>query len=142
MSKSNTFENEWLLLIFNGTTITGLADNAASGTITDLYVSLHTADPGEGGTQATSETTYTGYARIPVVRTSSGWTVTGSSVSPAADILFGACTSGTPTITHASVGTAISGSNRYLYSGALTPNISVSPGIEPIIKTTSTITEE
>ena len=65
MSKSNTFENDLLLLVFNNTDITligdaaGLQNSAAAGS---LYVSLHTADPDEAGDQTTNETAYTDYA--------------------------------------------------------------------------------
>ena len=51
MSKGNTFENDWMKLIFNATAIANIADNAASSPLTNLYVSLHTADPGETGDQ-------------------------------------------------------------------------------------------
>lgn len=64
MSKGNTFENDWLLLIFNATAIANIADNAASAPLTNLYVSLHTADPGEAGDQTTNEAAYTSYARV------------------------------------------------------------------------------
>jgi hypothetical protein len=47
MSKGNTFENDLLKLIFNATAIANLADNASSSPFTNLYVSLHTSDPGE-----------------------------------------------------------------------------------------------
>ncbi len=142
MSKGNTFENDLLKLIFNATAIANLADNAASAPATNLYVSLHTADPGEAGDQTTNETSYTGYARIAVARTSGGWTVTGASVSPAANINFGSCTAGSATITHFAIGTASSGAGKLLYSGTVTPNISVSAGVTPSITTASTITED
>lgn len=143
MSKANTFENDLLKLIFNATAIANIADNAASSPLTNLFVALHTADPGEAGDQTTSETAYTGYARITVARTSGGWTVTAASVSPVADIVFGTCTAsaGGP-ITHASIGVATSGASKILYSGALTPNITMAVGVIPTIKTTSTITED
>lgn len=64
MSKGNTFENDLLQLIFNAVAIANLAQNGVSP-ITNIEVSLHTADPGEAGDQTTSETAYTGYARIP-----------------------------------------------------------------------------
>jgi hypothetical protein len=51
MSKSNAFETDLLGLIFNGTAITTIADNAASTPLTNLYLALHTADPGEAGNQ-------------------------------------------------------------------------------------------
>jgi hypothetical protein len=143
MSKSNAFETDLLGLIFNGTAIATIADNAASTPLTNLYLSLHTADPGEAGNQGTSEISYTGYSRVAVARTSGGWTVTGNSVSPVAAIEFGEMTGGAGgTVTHASIGTASTGSGKILYSGALTPNITVALGVLPRIKTTSTITED
>ena len=140
--KSDTFENDLLKLIFNATAIANMADNAATSPLTNLYVALHTADPGEAGTQTTSEATYTGYARVAVARTSGGWSVSGSSVSPVAAINFPACTGGTNTITHWSVGVASSGATKILYSGTVTPNISVSNGVTPQLTTASTVTED
>lgn len=142
MSKGDTFENDWLKLIFNATAIANIADNAASSPLTNLYVALHTADPGETGNQATSEATYTSYARVAVARSGSGWTVSGSSVVPAATISFPACTGGTNTITHFSVGVASSGSTKILYSGTVTPNISVASGVTPQLTTSTSITED
>ena len=142
MSKSNAFENSLLKLIFNATAIANLADNAASSPLTSLYVSLHTADPGEAGDQSTSEATYTSYARVAVLRTSGGWTVTNNSVSPVANIDFANCTAGTNTITYFGVGTASSGAGVLYYSGTVTPSISVSSGVTPRLTTASTITED
>jgi hypothetical protein len=142
MSKGNTFENDLLKLIFNATTINDLAENDTSSPATNLYVSLHTADPGEAGDQTTSEATYTSYARVAVVRTTGGWTVTGNSVSPVANIDFPEGTGGSGTATHFAVGTASSGAGKLLYSGTLTPNIAMGNGITPRIKNTSTITED
>lgn len=142
MSKSNALENALLLLLFNGTTFADIAENDTTSPATNFYVSLHTADPGEAGDQTTSETSYTGYARVAVARTSGGWTVTANSVSPVAHVSFGECTAGTATITHFGVGTASSGTGVLLYSGTLTPNVSVSTGIIPRVRNTSTITED
>lgn len=142
MSKGNVFENDLVKLIFNATAIANIADNAASSPLTNLYVSLHTADPGEAGDQTTSETTYTSYARVAVARTSGGWTITNNSVSPVATISFPACTGGTATITYAAIGTASSGAGKILYKGAISPNISVSTGVTPQIAAGSTITED
>jgi hypothetical protein len=139
--KAATFENDLLKLIFNGTAIANVADNAAASPLTNLYVSLHTADPTDSGNQTSSETSYTGYARVAVARTSGGFTVTASSVSPAANIDFAQCTAGTATITHFAIGTASSGTGKILYSGTVTPNISVSAGVIPRLTTASTVTE-
>lgn len=143
MSKGDTFENDWLKLVFNATAIGNIADNAASGPLTNLYVSLHTADPGESGTQSTNETSYGSYARVAVARTAGGWTGSGNSISPQSNIDFATCTSGTATITHAAIGVTGSGAGKILYKGALTPNISVSTTSgPPRITTASTITED
>lgn len=142
MSKGNTFENDLLKMIFNGTAIANMADNAASSPLTNLFVSLHTADPGEAGDQTTNEVSYTGYARVAVPRTTGGWTVTGNSVSPVAAISFGACTAGSATATHVAVGTAASGTGKLLYKGPASASLAISSGITPSITTAMTVTEE
>lgn len=142
MSKGNTLENDLLKLIFNATAMANMADNAASAPLANLYVSLHTADPGEAGDQTTSEATYTDYARVAVARTSGGWTVTTNSVSPAVEISFPAATGGTNTITHFGVGTAVSGAGKLLYSGTVTPNIAVANGVTLKLTVASAITED
>jgi hypothetical protein len=140
--KGDTFENDLLKLIFNATAIANIADNAATSPLTSLYVSLHTADPGEAGNQTTSEATYTGYARVAVARTSGGWTVTTNTAVPVAAITFGACTAGSSTITHFAIGTAVSGTGKVLYAGAVSPSITVTNGITPQLTTSTTITED
>ena len=143
MSKGNTFESDLLALIFNATAIANIADNAATSPLTNLYVSLHTADPGEAGSQTTSETAYTGYARVAVARTSGGWTVASGSVSPNANIDFGQCTASPgAAITHAAVGTASSGTGKALYKGALSASITMAVGVIPRLTTGSAITED
>ena len=141
MSKGNTFENDILKLIFNATAIADLAEDDTSSPATTLTVALHTGDPGEGGDQTTNETAYTNYVRKTVARTSGGWTVTNNSVSPAANIDFAECgaTPGNP-ITHFSIGTGAA--NKLLYSGTVTPNITMAEGVIPRLKTTSTVTED
>jgi hypothetical protein len=141
MSKGNTFENDLLKLIFNATAIADLAENDATSPATTLTVALHTADPGEAGDQTTNETAYTGYARQTVARTTGGWTVTANSVSPVANIDFPECTASPgAAITHVSVGTGVT--NKLLYKGTVTPNITMAVGVIPRLKTTSTITED
>ena len=134
MSKSNTFENDLLLLVFNNTDITligdaaGLQNSAAAGS---LYVSLHTSDPGEAGDQTTNETAYTNYVRVAVARSGAGWTVTGNAVANAALVQFAQCGVTGATLTHFGVGTDASGAGKLLYSGALTSSLAVSSGIQP-----------
>ena len=143
MSKGNTFESDLLALIFNATAIANIADNAATSPLTNLYVSLHTADPGEAGSQTTSETAYTGYARVAVARTSGGWTVASGSVSPNANIDFGQCTASPgAAITHAAVGTASSGTGKARSKGAVSASITMAVGVIPRLTTGSAITED
>lgn len=143
MSKSNTFENDLLRLIFNGVAISNLADNAASGPLSNLVLSLHTADPGEAGDQTSSEVNYTGYARTTVARTTAGWVVTNNSVSPVSVVSFPSATStSTMTATYAAVGTSTSGAGKVLYKGALSPVINIGEGVTPRVTTGSSITED
>jgi hypothetical protein len=141
MSKSDTLEAAFLNIVFKGVAFANVFDNAATSPLANLYVSLHTADPGEAGTQATSEITYTSYARVAVTR-GAGWTLTGSSISPAATIGFPAGTGGSGVATHFGVGTDVSGVGRLLYSGAISPTITTGAGITPQLTTASTITED
>lgn len=119
MSLGNTFENDLQKLIFNGTAIAGLADNAAAGALASLFVALHTADPGEAGDQTTNEAAYGAYARVAVARTGAGWVVTADSVSPAAQIEFPAATGGNESEMFFSVGVAAAGASKILYSGPI-----------------------
>jgi hypothetical protein len=134
MSKGNTFENDLLLLIFNNTDAALIGDATGlrgSSTAGSLFVSLHTADPGEAGSQTTNETSYTSYARVAVARSGAGWTVTANAVANAALVQFPQCTGGSATITHFAVGTATSGTGKVLYKGALSSSLAVSSGIQP-----------
>lgn len=140
MSMADGVENALLKLIFQAVAWADYADNDATSPLTSLVVSLHTADPGEAGTQSTSETTYSGYARVSVARTTGGWTVTANSVSPAASIPFPQCTSDPATITHFGVGSAASGAGFLAFSGAVTPSIAIVAGVVPALTTTSAIT--
>jgi uncharacterized membrane protein len=145
MSKGNTFENDLLLLLFNNTNIANIGDATGvrgSSVAGSLYLALHTADPGEAGSQTTSECTYGSYARVAVARSGAGFTVTGNSVSPAANVDFPAAASGSETATFASIGTVSSGAGKILYSGAISPSIVISAGVQPRLTTASAVTED
>jgi hypothetical protein len=141
MAKSAVYSNSLLLLVFNATLFANVAINATSSPITNIYASLHTADPGTAGDQTTSETTYTSYARVAVARTSGGWTVTTNSCSPVAAITFPAGTGGSGTATYFALGTLTSGAGVRIYSGTVTPNIVLGNGITPSLSTATAITE-
>ena len=131
MSKSNSWENSILDLLFVATAIANIADNAAAAPLVNLFVSLHTGDPGEAGSQTTSEATYGDYARVAVARTAGGWTVSTNTVVNAAAVTFPEATSGTETLTHFGIGTLTSGAGVLLYSGALTASLNVTTGVQP-----------
>lgn len=135
MSKSNATETDVLNEFFNAV---ALPWNA----ITDLYVALHTADPGEAGNQTTNEATYTSYARVAVARTGVGWTVAGNTAENAALFQFPQCTGGTNTITHVSIGTLASGAGQILYSGALNSSLAVANLIQPQFAAGDLVTTE
>jgi hypothetical protein len=146
VSKSNTFENELLLHLFNNADIAnigdaaGLQNSAAAGS---LYLVLHTADPGEAGTATTSEISYTGYARQAVARSSAGFTVSGASVTLTNNVDFPEMTGGTGgTVTHFSVVKEVSGASVILYSGSVSPTIVVAAGVTPRLKQDTSITED
>ena len=142
MHKGATFSNDLLKLIFNATAIANIADNAASSPLASLYAALHTADPGAGGSQTTSEIAYTSYARVAVARTTGGWSAaTAGATSPVANIDFPTGTGGSGTATHFSIGTASTGAGKILYSGTVTPNIVTGNGVTPRLTTATTISE-
>lgn len=132
MSATNAFEASVIALIFNATAIADLAENDSSSPATNLYVSLHTADPGETGTQPSSEAAYTGYARVAVTRNSGGWTCSGSQASNTAQLTFGQCTASPADITHVGVGIASSGAGVLMASLQLTNPIVMAIGATPI----------
>jgi hypothetical protein len=135
MSLSNASETALLSLLFNNTAWAGIGDagglqpSVAAG---NLFIALHTADPGETGNQSTSEAAYTGYARVSVARSAGGFTVAGNQVSNTATVQFGECTAGSATVTYFSVGVATSGSTAILYRGALSASRAISAGITPL----------
>lgn len=132
MPKSTATCNKVLALVFNATAWANIADNASASPATNLYLSLHTADPGIGNAQTTNETAYTNYVRIAIVRTTGGWAVPASSAtSNAALAQFAQCGVTGSTITHVAIGTASSGAGNVLYAGALTSSLAVANGIQP-----------
>lgn len=140
--KGATWANQVLALYFNATPIPNIADNAASSPLTNIICSLHTADPTATGNQTSFEVSYTSYARVPVARTTSGWTVSGTSTSPVANIIFPTPTgSAGQTATYLGIGTASTGAGTLDYAIPLSPSIVITLGLPPTVTTASTITE-
>lgn len=123
MSATDAFETALLALYFNNTDHANIGDAAGlqnSATAGSFYISLHTADPGEAGSQTTNETAYTGYARVAVARSGVGWTVSGGNVSNAAIVAFGNCTASPgAALTHFGIGSDLSGAGNLFFKGAL-----------------------
>lgn len=139
MSFSNAAETAIMGLIFNATAWANMADNAGTSPQTDIAVALHTADPGEAGSQTTSEAAYTSYARVNVARTNVGWTVTGGVVNPAANIDFPAGTGGAGTVTNFSAGKTGGGASAIHMKGTVTPNIVTGNGVTPRLTTATAL---
>jgi hypothetical protein len=144
-----------LTAVYTGAYAT-ISQNAASPA-TEFYVSLHTADPGDGGTQSTSEIAYTNYARIGVARTTSGWTVTEGSGSTftnavnAAQITFAACGATGGTAAFWGLGLSSTGTGTLLAHGPLGPTAgpvvpftctSASPGALTVYGYSATVNDQ
>lgn len=131
MPTNTTFAGQILALFFQGTAITGLAQNNSSP-YTTLYLALHNSTgPGVGGSQTTNETAYTNYARVAVNRNSGGWTIASNQVSNAALTQFAQCGASGDTLTYVSIGSASSGAGQVYWEGALGSSLAVSNLIQP-----------
>lgn len=139
MTIANVTESAIMSLIFTATAWSNYADNATTSPQTNIGMSLHTADPGDGGTATTSEVTYTSYTRVNVARTTGGWTEASGSITPDANIDFPAGTGGSGTVTHTAAAksnaTPPTGAQDILFSGTVTPNIVTGNGVTPRLTT-------
>jgi len=142
MAKSTAYKNDLLKLIFNADDFANIADDTLTTPATTLTVALHTTDPSLGDNdQSEGEIGYTGYGRVAVARTDSGWAVVLNSVSPVANIVFGEMMAGVGgSAGFFSVGTGFS--DYMLYSGAIDTPINVVNGIIPTLTTDTAITED
>src|ERR1043165_8771613 len=146
MSKGNVFENDYLKLIFNNVAIpligdaSGLQPSASAG---NLYLGLAIADPGESGDQTTKEAPYTGYTRMPVARTTGGFTVVNNTVNLVNNLEFGMCTASPGSdLSHFHIGTSATGTGKILYKGTLTPNVVMGINVIPRLANTANLVTE
>lgn len=125
MSKSNTTENDLIKFYAQATAMPSYGTN--------LYLHLHTADPGEGGTSSTTEASYTSYARVTKLRDNTDWTIcdpdgtpnaSGSAFKNAVDVVFPEC-SGVADDEIETHGSICTNGGQILYSGALTAPIRI-----------------
>jgi hypothetical protein len=131
MSKANPLETAVLELILENNTNNILGSNAsglrlaAAGSLTNLYIGLYTADPGETSRQTTNEASYGSYARVALSRADATWTIGTGAANPgqalnAAVISFPTRTNaGSQTVSHWGIGTAQTSTGEMLYSGPL-----------------------
>lgn len=103
---------------------------------TTLYLSLHIGAVGLGGNQSTNEVSYTGYARIPILRnnTTGEFSVSVAASSANQNLLaFGNATAGTfpITATHAAIGENSSGVGTVIATGALASSLIINLNINP-----------
>ena len=134
MSATDVFENGLLSLIFENANYANVGDATGlrGSTVPDVfYISLSTGTLTDTSTQATTETTYTGYARVSVARSTAGWTVTAGVADNDAAITYGLDTVGSATITDFGIGSASSAAGNLFLYGVLTASLAVSPGITP-----------
>ena len=134
MSATNAFENGLLSLIFENANYANVGDATGlrgSSTAGVFYISAHTANPNETGTQTTSEAAYTSYARQSVARSTSGWTVASGVADNDGSINFPQATGGSESETHFGIGSDVSGTGNLFLWGALTSSLAVSSGITP-----------
>lgn len=113
MSFTNNLETELLDHVFAG--------NAFSSPST-LYVSLHTANPGETGS-TTNEVSGGAYARQTAT-----FTVSGNTATTSAAIEFPTATASYGTVTHIGVHSASTGTSGFLAYAALTDSKTIATG--------------
>lgn len=117
MSASTAFANDLLTALFK------------DGDFGATYIALHTADTGAAGTQSTSETAYTGYARVLVA--TADWSVSGADFSNSAAIEFPEVTGAAgDVLTHFTIGNGASGAGKVLLRGKLANPVTVAVGQE------------
>ena len=130
MATSNFTKNALLKLVFNGTAIDNVADNASSVPATTLALSLHTASPGVGGSPSTNVATYTGYVGTTVARTALAMPVdeNAHTASNAAVVSWPQCSGGaSQVVTHVA---ASMGGQLWAFA-ALPASITVAAGDVP-----------
>lgn len=125
MSKTNAFETSFLNHLFNNAILANVGSGLpASVTAGSLYLSLHSASPGEtAADQSINELSYVGYARVATARASgvAGWNVSGNSATLGQATSFGARTDTGVAVeaTFFGIGVGASGATDLLYYGPL-----------------------
>ncbi len=131
--KTNAHEDALLNAVFLKTYPTMFGGTYTADTAGSLYLSLHTADPGVGGTQLTSEVGYTSYTRVGVPPTGTNFALTSGVMENLNSTAFPSCTGGTATATHLAIGSASSGAGLLYYRTELQTALSIASSVTPTI---------
>ena len=138
MSKSDAFENQLLLHLFNNSAIADVGNGAglpAAGAAGSFWVRLYTDAVVVDDATIGTECAYTGYVAlgVAVARSGAGWTVATNNASNTAAITFGACTAGSENIRYFAIfKDNVTATDAFrLYWGQLTSDLAVSSGITP-----------
>ena len=129
MSATNVFENGLLSLIFENANYANVGDATGlrgSSTAGVFWISLHTADPGETGSQNTTESAYTNYARVSVARSAAEWSVAAGVADNDNPITFPACGVTGSTIANFGIGSDASGAGNLFLKGTAVLIVSTS----------------
>jgi hypothetical protein len=139
MSKaSDTFENEFLKLLFQNIAIANIGDASGlqpAATAGNLYLRLCTDAVAASDAQIGTECAYTGYVAggVAVERSATGWTVTTNQVKNAAEVAFGACSAGSENIRYVEVwrnNTGTTEADRIAWA-QLNSDVAVAAGVTP-----------
>lgn len=139
--KGNTTSQNFLKLLYQAVTWTGIAVNDTGTPLTNIYYSLHTASVGATGNQQSNEAAYGLYARQAVARTTGGHSISGQAISPVATVSFPQANSGSETETDFATGSVVSATGVVFHFGTISPTIAVANGVTPQLTTATTITE-
>lgn len=134
MSATDAFETSLLGLVITNVAAANVGDAGGlqpSATAGVFWISLHTASPGETGSQTTNESAYGSYARQDEARNATQWTVTANVADNDNAITYPQASSGSETLTHFGLGSASSAAGNLFLYGALTASLAVSAGITP-----------
>lgn len=117
--KATTYSGQLLDAELNNAGIPGVSEPLKTGG--QLFIALHSGDPGPNGTQETSEVKYVNYARVGVARDrfKRKWTIAGGKASNTETISFPMCQGGTVTAKFWSIGMEATGTGRLLRRGKI-----------------------
>jgi hypothetical protein len=136
----NAYEIECLKHELNNEDIPDIGDPTGlrgSTTPGNLWLSLHTADPGEtGSAQTTNECTYPGYVRMPATRDGSFWNIPGNAIN-LIEVVWPEHSGGSPasqTVNYVCVGKKQIGAGAIMRRGAVSEAQVITVGIAPRLK--------